>query len=189
MGYNKITNLLGKLDKDDIPKFTSTKWIEIFDQSNGTYNQNNNIRFKTPHIRDDLCDFNYAYIVVTGKITTTNPGNNLNVYNKKVSLKNSAPFFNTILKINNQLTEDVQDLDIVMPMFNLLYSSKIFRKTTGSFWNYYPDKPNFGYNNENRDKIFYTIKDSEKSDYKTKLVRSLDYNLPTRFLLQPEFKI
>ena len=37
MGYNKITNLLGKLDKDDIFKFTTIKWIEIFDQSNGTY--------------------------------------------------------------------------------------------------------------------------------------------------------
>ena len=36
MGYNKITNLLGKLDKDEIPKFTAIKWIEIFDQSNGT---------------------------------------------------------------------------------------------------------------------------------------------------------
>ena len=37
MGYNKITNLLGKLDKDDIFKFTTIKWIEIFDQSNETY--------------------------------------------------------------------------------------------------------------------------------------------------------
>ena len=37
MGYNKITNLLGKLDKDEIPKFTTIKYIEIFDQSNGTY--------------------------------------------------------------------------------------------------------------------------------------------------------
>ena len=39
MGYSKITNLLGKLDKDDIPKFTTIKWIEIFDQSNGAYTQ------------------------------------------------------------------------------------------------------------------------------------------------------
>ena len=37
-----------------------------------------------------------------------------------------------------------------MPIFDLLYSSKIFRKTTGSFWNYYPDIPNSGYNNDNR---------------------------------------
>ena len=49
MGYKKITNLLGKLDKDEIPKFTTIKWIEIFDQSNGTYNNpNKDFRFKTP---------------------------------------------------------------------------------------------------------------------------------------------
>ena len=106
MGYSKIINLLGKLDNDDTPKFTSIKWIEIFDQSNGNYNKNKDIRFKTLQRRDDLCDFNDAYIVVNGKITVTNPGNNLNEYNKKVSLKNSAPFFNCILKINNQLIED-----------------------------------------------------------------------------------
>ena len=69
MGYNKITNLLGKLDKDEIPKFATIKWIEIFDQSNGTYNKNKDIRFKTNQLRNDLCDFNDAYIVVTGKIT------------------------------------------------------------------------------------------------------------------------
>ena len=75
MGDNKITNLLGKLDKDEIPKFTSIKWIEIFDQSNGTYNKNKDIRFTTNQLRDDLCDFNDAYIVVTVKIIAANPGN------------------------------------------------------------------------------------------------------------------
>ena len=72
MVHNKIINLLGELDKDDIPKPTTIKWIEIFDQSNGTYNPNKDIRFKTPHIRDDLCDFNDAYIVATGKVNADN---------------------------------------------------------------------------------------------------------------------
>ena len=48
MGYDKITNFSGRLDKDEIPKFTTIKWIEIFDQSNRTYNPNKDIRFKTP---------------------------------------------------------------------------------------------------------------------------------------------
>ena len=122
-----------------------------------------------------MCDFNDAYIVVTGKITVANPCNNINVYNKKVALKNSAPFFNCILKINNQLIEDV---DIVISMFNLLYCSKNVRKTTGSFWNYYPDMPKSGYDDEDdeRERIFYPIKDSESFKYKTKL----DGTLPTR---------
>ena len=102
MGYNKISNLLGKLDKDEIPKFTTIKWIEIFDQSNRTYNSNKDTRFKTPQIRDDLCDFNDAYIV-TGKINSVN--SNLPGYNdipddvpnpKKVAIKNSVLFFNCI---------------------------------------------------------------------------------------------
>ena len=97
MRYKKITNLLGKPAEDEIPKFATIKWIEFFDQSNGTYNKNKDIRFKTSQLRNDLCDFNDAYIVVTGKITATNPGSN-NVYNRKLSLKNSAPFFNCILK-------------------------------------------------------------------------------------------
>ena len=133
MGYNKITNQLGKLDQDEIPKFTAIKWIEIFDQSNGTYNKNKDIRFKTNQLRNDLCDFNDAYIVVTGKITATNSGDEDNVYNRKVSFKKSAPFFNCILRINSQLIEDAQDLDIVIPMYNLLYILKILEKQQGLF--------------------------------------------------------
>ena len=172
MGYNKITNLLGKLDKDEIPKFTTIKWIEIFDQSNGTCNKNKDIRFKTNQLRNDLCDFDDAYIVVTGKITATNPGNDDNVYNRKVSLKNSASFFNCTLKINSQLIQDAQDLDTVIPMYSLLYYSKNFRKRTGSFWNYYLDMPKSGHdNNANlRQRIIYPIKDSEIFNYKTQLV-------------------
>ena len=172
MGYNKITNLLGKLDKDEIPKFTTIKWIEIFDQSNRAYNKNKNIRFKTNQLRNDLRDFNDAYIVFTGKITTTNLGNDDNVYNRKGSLKHSSPFFNCTLKINSQLIEDAQDLDIVIPIYNLLYYSKNFRKTTGSFWNHYPDMPKSGHdNNANlRQRIIYPIKDSKSFNYKTKLV-------------------
>ena len=92
MGYNKITKLLGKLDKDELHKFTAIEWIEIFDQSNGTYNKNKDIRFKTNQLRNDLCGFNDAYIVATGKITATNPGKDDNVYNRKISLNNCAPF-------------------------------------------------------------------------------------------------
>ena len=93
MGYNKITNLWGELDKDGISKFTTVKWIEIFDQSNGTYNPNKDIRFKTPQIRDDLCDFNDAYIVVTGKVNAVIADVPPIVsYSRKLSSKNSAPF-------------------------------------------------------------------------------------------------
>ena len=69
-----------------------------------------------------------------------------------------------------------------MPMFNLIYCSKNFRKTTGFSWNYYSDKTNSGYSGKpdgqpdniyQRQKIFYAIKNSESFDYKTKLVDNL----------------
>ena len=123
-----------------------------------------------------MCDFKNAHIVVTGKITPTDPDppdDNI-LYERKMVLKNSAPFFNCILKINSQLIEDAQELDIVMPMYYLLYYSKNFRKTTGSISNYYPDMPNFDYvGNNERTRIFYPISNSKSFDYKTKLVGTL----------------
>ena len=92
-------------------------------------------------LRSDLCDYSDAYIVVKGKIGVTNPDND--VYYKKLALKNNAPFTSCILKINNNtLTDNAEDLDIVIPMYNLFEYSKNYRKTTGSLWNYYRDEPN-----------------------------------------------
>ena len=85
-------------------------------------------------MRNDLCDFSEAYYVATGKISALNatlPQNlpNGSNYSRKLSLKNTpAPFFNCILKINNQPIEDAQDLDVVMPVYNLLHYPKNFRK-------------------------------------------------------------
>ena len=69
-------------------------------------------------LRSDLCDFSDAYIVVEGKITVTNPNND--AYYKKLALKNNAPFLSCISKINNTLIDNAENLDIVMPMYNLL---------------------------------------------------------------------
>ena len=105
MEYEKIINLLGTItDNNKIPRFITKKWIEIHDQSNGTYNINKDIRFKTLMLRSNLCDFNEAYIVVKGKITVTDPKND--AYDKKLALKDNAPFFSCILKLHDQLIDD-----------------------------------------------------------------------------------
>ena len=93
MEYQKIINLLGNIP-DKVPRFITKKWIEVFDQSGGTYNTIKQIRFKTAMLRSDLCDYNDAYIAVTGKITVTDPDNN--AYDKKLALKNNAPFISCI---------------------------------------------------------------------------------------------
>ena len=83
-------------------------------------------------LRSDLCGFSDGYMVVKGKVTVTNPNND--GYDKKLAFKNNAPFVSCISKINNTLIENAGDLDVVMPMYNLIEYSKDYSKTTGSFW-------------------------------------------------------
>ena len=92
-------------------------------------------------LRSDLCDFSDAYIVVKGTITLTKTDERrfIDIRNRLSAFKNNAPFTNCISKINNVLIDNAEDLDVVMPMYNLLEYSKNYIKTTGSFWNYYRD--------------------------------------------------
>ena len=85
-------------------------------------------------LRSDLCDFSDAYIVVKGGITLTKDGNRefMNLRNTFLAFKNNAPFTNWISKINNVLIDNPEDLDVVLPMYNLLEYTKIYRKTSGS---------------------------------------------------------
>ena len=130
-----------------MPRFITNKWIEIHDQSSNAenrYKRSKQIRFKTSMLRSDLCDFSDAYIVVKGTITLTKTDERrfIDIRNRFSAFKNNAPFANCISKINNVLIGNAEDLDVVMPMYNLLEYSKNYRKTTGSFWNYYRDEPN-----------------------------------------------
>ena len=59
-----------------------------------------------------------------------------------LAFRYNAPFTNCMSKINHVLIDNAEDLDIVMPMYNLVEYSKNYKKTTGSFWNYYRDEPN-----------------------------------------------
>ena len=81
MEYEKITNLLGDNSFDKVPRFITKNWIEVYDQSGGRYNPSKQIRFKTPQLRSDLCDYNDAYILFIGKISVINPNND--AYDKK----------------------------------------------------------------------------------------------------------
>ena len=80
-------------------------------------------------LRSDLCDYSNAHIVVKGTITVTNPENTKG--NEAVAFKNNAPFINCISKINGIKIDNAEDLDAVMPMYNLLEYSKNYKKTTG----------------------------------------------------------
>ena len=91
-------------------------------------------------LRSDLCYFNDAYIVVKGDITLEGD-NDVNKRNKNLAFKNNAPLINCISKINGVKIDKAEDLDVVMPMYNLLEYSKNYRKKAGSLWNYYRNEP------------------------------------------------
>ena len=136
MEYQKITSLLGTTS-DNVPRFITKKWIEVHDQSGNAedrYNPRKQIRFKTSMLRSDLCDFSDAYIVVKGDITLTKNAdrNFIDLRNRFLAFKNNAPFTNCISKINNMLIDNAEDLDLVMPMYNLIEYSKNYRRTTRS---------------------------------------------------------
>ena len=81
-----------------------------------------------------LCDYSDVQTVAKGTINVSNPNNDL--YDQKLSFKNNAPFISCITKINNTLIDNAEDLDIVMPMYNLIEYSKSYSLITGRLWNY-----------------------------------------------------
>ena len=76
MEFQKMTNFLDiTSDNKDLPRFVTKKWIEVYDQSEGNYNVNKEIRNKASMLRSDICDFNDACIVVKETITVNAPNN------------------------------------------------------------------------------------------------------------------
>ena len=145
MEYQKIANLLDNTSNQP-SKFRTKNWVEINDESRGTYTSND-IKFKTTMLRSNLCDYADAYILVKGTITITGAGNDAaarqaDERNKGVIFKNCAPFTKCISRINNTDIDNAQDIDIAMPMYNLIEYSDNYSKTSGSLWQYYKDDPN-----------------------------------------------
>ena len=156
-------------------------------------------------LRPNLCDFSGPYIVVKGTITghkkaftaddfeapnntaanatVPNTANNNAFGEKKLVFKNNAPFINCISKINGVKIDNVENLDIVMPMCNLLEYSTNYRKTTGSLWNYYRDEPNIGTDANN---ITHPILNSESFDYKANFIEN---GMPHNKLTKNDVKI
>ena len=91
-------------------------------------------------LRSNLCDYSDVYIVVKGTVdllaSATNENDQAEI---EVAFKNNASFRSRISKIKNTLTDN-EDLDIVIPMYNLLEYSHNYSMTSGSLWNCYRDK-------------------------------------------------
>ena len=79
-------NFLHTKSDENLPRFITKKWVEIYDQSEGNYSVNKEIRIKTSLLRSDLCDFNDAYIFVKGDINLEGD-NNANKRNTNLAFK------------------------------------------------------------------------------------------------------
>ena len=171
MEYQKIANLL-ESTSDNLSKFRTRNWVEINDESRGNY-ANSDIRFKTTMLRSNLCDYSDSYILVKGTITVTGEGDNAaaeraDETDKGVTFKNCAPFTKCISRINNTEIDNAQDINIVIPMYNLIEYSDNYSNTSGSLWQYYKDDPNINLDN------------SESFKYKVKITRNTPVNGNTK---------
>ena len=134
METQKIANLLGDGDNESA-KFARRKWYAINDQNNTVYGGGNEdittIKVETKVIKPNVCDYSDAYILVTGHITATN-GND----DTRVTFKNCAPFMKCVTHINDERVDNTDNLDIVMPMYNLIEYSDNYSDTSGSLWQF-----------------------------------------------------
>ena len=97
------------------------------------------IKFKTLMLKSSLSDYSDAYILIKG-IIAAQAGDSPNYGDKEVVLKNCASFTDCISEINNTQIDNDNDIDVVMPMYNLIENSNTSSKTSESLWQHYRDK-------------------------------------------------
>ena len=143
MENQKIINLLNK-DDTDSKHFATKKWYIINDENNTNYGVDKNtgannpdtIKYDTRVLKPNLCDYADAYILVDGTIRAG--GTNANT---RLALKNCAPFTKCNLEINDEHVDTAENLDIVMPMYNLIEYSDNYQDSSARLYQYKRDEP------------------------------------------------
>ena len=143
MENQKIINLLDKIDTDS-KHFATKKWYIINDENNTNYGVIKDtgadnpitIKYDTRILKPNLCDYAEAYILVDGTIRATNALNAT-----RLALKNCAPFTKCNLEINDEHVDTAENLDIVMPMYNLIEYSDNYQDSSATLYQYKRDEP------------------------------------------------
>ena len=143
MENQKIINLLHKIDTDS-KHFATKKWYIINDENNTNYGVDKNtgannpdtIKYDTRVLKPNLCDYAEAYILADGTIRAAevNAGTRL-------ALKNCAPFTKCNLEINDEHVDTAENLDITMPMYNLIEYSDNYQDSSVTLYQYKRDEP------------------------------------------------
>ena len=143
MENQKIINLLNK-DDTDSKHFATKKWYIINDENNTNYGVNKDtgeinpdtIKYDTIVLKPNLCDYAEAYILVDGTIRAAAAN-----ANTRLALKNCAPFTKCNLEINDEHVDTAENLDIVMPMYNLIEYSDNYQDSSATLCQYKRDEP------------------------------------------------
>ena len=147
MENQKIINLLDKIDTDS-KHFATKKWYIINDENNTNYGVNKNngadnpdtIKYDTRVLKPNLCDYAEAYILVDGTITAE-AANAASPAATTLALKNCAPFTKCNLEINDEHVDTAENLDITMPMYNLIEYSDNYQDSSATLYQYKRDEP------------------------------------------------
>ena len=143
MENQKIINLLDK-DDTDSKRFATKKWYIINHENNTNYGVNkdtgaNNpdtIKYDTRVLKPNLCDYADAHILVDGTIRAEAA----NAAATRLALKNCAPFTKCNLEIHDEHVDKAENLDIVMPMYNLIEYSDNYQDSSATLYQYKRDE-------------------------------------------------
>ena len=143
MENQKIINLLDKIDANS-KHFATKKWYIINDENNTNYGVNKDtgadnpdtIKYHTRVLKPNLRDYAEAYILINGTIRAAAAD-----ANTRLALKNCAPFTKCNLEINDEHVDTAENLDITMPMYNLIEYSDNYQDSSATLYQYKRDEP------------------------------------------------
>ena len=143
MENQKIINLLDKIDTDS-KHFATKKWYIINDENNTNYGVNkdtgadnpDSIKYNTRVLKPNLCDYAEGYILIDGTIRAAAAE-----ANTRLALKNCAPFTKCNLEINDEHVDTAENLDITVPMYNIIEYSDNYQDSSATLYQYKRDEP------------------------------------------------
>ena len=143
MENQKIINLLDKIDTDS-KHFATKKWYIINDENNTNYGVNKDtgadntdtIKYDTRVLKPNLCDYAEAHILIDSTIRAAAAN-----ANTRLALTNCAPFTKYNLEINDEHVDTAENLDIAMPMYNLIEYSDNYQDSSATLYQYKRDEP------------------------------------------------
>ena len=163
-----------------IDEIDTKKWYIINDENNINYGVNKDtgadnpdtIKYGTRALKPNLCDYAEAYILIDGTITAAAAN-----ANTRLALKNCAPFTKCNLEINNEHVDTAENLDITMPIYNLIEYSDNYQDSSSTLYQYKRDEPP-----EANAVADLTVNNSSSFKYKVSLLSNpvLDGNITKR---------